>query len=157
MKKLLAGCALAALATSAVHAQETTSSINGAVTAAGAPVANATVSIVHVPSGTRSTALTDSSGYFTATGLRAGGPYTVSVTATGYPTQTVTDIQTVAAQQFDLPIELAAATTEAAPEEIVVTATRLPNARSISQGPATVLNAAQIGRASCRERVWTVV
>ncbi len=40
MKKLLAGCALAALATSAVHAQETTSSIRGSVTADGAPVAN---------------------------------------------------------------------------------------------------------------------
>jgi hypothetical protein len=143
MKKLLAGCALAALATSAVHAQETTSTIRGSVRSAGAAVANATVTIVHVPSGTRSVVTTDNSGVFNANGLRAGGPYTVSVAAAGYPVQTVTDIETVAAQQYDLPIEIAAASADAT-QEVVVTASRLPNARSVSQGPATVLNAAQI-------------
>ncbi|WP_116091722.1 TonB-dependent receptor [Sphingomonas crusticola] len=139
MKKLLAGCALAALATSAVHAQETTSSIRGNVTAQGAPVANATVTILHVPSGTRAVTTTDAAGQFQASGLRAGGPYSVTVTASGYPSYQVTDVETIAAQAFELSVELAGSE-----QEVVITATRLPSARSVSQGPATVLNTRDI-------------
>ena len=146
MKKLLAGCALAALATSAVHAQETTSTIRGSVTAAGAAVANATVTVVHVPSGTRSVVTTDTSGNFTAQGLRIGGPFTVSIVAAGYPETQVTDINTVIGQPYVLPVELSAASAEAGAQEIVVTASRLPSARTVSQGPVTVLGADQISK-----------
>jgi hypothetical protein len=151
MKKLLAGCALAALATSAVHAQETTSTIRGSVRSAGAAVANATVTIVHVPSGTRSVVTTDNSGVFNANGLRAGGPYTVSVAAAGYSNYSVTDINTVAAQPFDLAIELAAAGGDVA-QDVVVTASRLPSARTASQGPATVLTTEQIANVATINR-----
>src|SRR3954463_13937646 len=124
MKKLLAGCALAALATSAVHAQETTSSIQGSVTSEGKPVANATVRVTHVPSGTVSVATTRADGNFTISGLRVGGPYTVAVSAADYADAQVTDIETVVGQPLSLPIELASAG-----QEIVVTAVRLPGAR----------------------------
>ncbi|MGC7532132.1 carboxypeptidase-like regulatory domain-containing protein, partial [Pandoraea pneumonica] len=81
---LLLGVAAAALIVPvAAMAQETTSTIRGSVTAGGAPVAGATVTIVNVPTGTTSTSVTDGSGGFIANGLRPGGPYTVSVTATG--------------------------------------------------------------------------
>jgi hypothetical protein len=150
MKKLLAGCALAALATSAVHAQETTSTIRGSVTSAGAAVANATVTIVHVPTGTRSVVTTDASGVFNANGLRSGGPYTVTVNAAGFSNYQVTDINTVAAQAFDLPVELAGA--GEAVQDVVVTASRLPSARTVSQGPATILNAGQIANVATINR-----
>ena len=146
MKKFLAGCAFAALATSAVYAQETTSTIRGTVSAAGTPLPNATVDILDVGQGTRTTVVTNASGGFTASGLRPGGPYTVTVSAAGYSNFQVTDIQTIVAQAFELPVALnPVATAEAAGGgEIVVTASRLPGARNISQGPATVLNSRQV-------------
>ena len=79
---LFIGAAVAALvAPASVQAQETTSTIRGTVSSGGAPVAGATVEVLNVPSGTRSTLTTDANGNFSATGLRVGGPYTVTVTA----------------------------------------------------------------------------
>ncbi|SFR76778.1 TonB-dependent receptor [Sphingomonas jatrophae] len=150
MRNLFIGCAVAALATSAAYAQETTSTIQGTVTANGAPVAGATIEILNAATGTRTTTTSDASGNFNATGLRAGGGYTVNVNAAGFPNASVTDIETVAGQNFQLPVELTAGG-EAAPE-VVVTAARLPNARSVSQGPATVLNAAQIANVASLNR-----
>jgi hypothetical protein len=143
MRKISLLCATAALVSPvAIYAQETTSTIRGTVTAAGAPVAGAELTIVNVPTGGRSTVTTDENGGFSASGLRPGGPYTVTVNAPGFAQASITDINTVVAQAFELPIELTAA--EADAPEIVVTAARLPGARTVSQGPATVLNAEQI-------------
>ncbi|MEH3106800.1 MAG: carboxypeptidase regulatory-like domain-containing protein [Sphingomonas fennica] len=151
MKKLFAGCAIAAIAVAA-HAQETTSSIRGTVTSAGAPVAGATVTIVNVPSGTRSVATTDASGAFNATGLRVGGPFSVTVAAPGFTGTTVTDIFTVIAQPYELPIELTAETAAGGGEEVVVTASRIQGARTVSQGPATILSAAAIANVASVNR-----
>ena len=140
----LLGCATAVLATSAAHAQETTSSIRGTITATGAPVAGAAVTVTHVPSGTRATATTSESGAFVISGLRPGGPYVVAIAAPGYEPYQVTEIETVVAQAFELPVQLTASAAAGAGNEIVVTAARLPGARTVSQGPATVLTAAQI-------------
>ncbi|MFS0772060.1 carboxypeptidase regulatory-like domain-containing protein [Sphingomonas sp. 1P08PE] len=141
---MLGAAAIALVIPAAVSAQETTSTIRGTVTAAGAPVSGATVTILNVPTGSTTTATTDANGGFTSTGLRPGGPYTVSVDAPGFQGAQVTEIQTVVAQAYDLPIELAAADGSDTGGEIVITASRLPNARSVSQGPATVLSAADI-------------
>ena len=139
----------------AAFAQETTSSIRGTITAGGAPVAGATVVIVNVPSGTTSTVTTDESGSFNAGGLRVGGPYSVTVRAAGYPDTTVTDIQTVVAQAFELPLDLTQASADAGATsggDIVVTASRVANARTVSQGPATVLNAEDIANVASVNR-----
>ena len=62
-------------------AQNTTSGINGVVTGAdGKPVAGARVTIVHVESGSSNSVTTDAEGRYAARGLRAGGPYTVTIT-----------------------------------------------------------------------------
>ncbi|MBJ6120170.1 TonB-dependent receptor [Sphingomonas mollis] len=143
--------AVALVAPAGAMAQETTSSIRGTVTANGTAVAGATVTIVSTTQGTTATSTTDANGSFTATGLRPGGPYTVSVTAPGYTAAQVTEINTIVAQTYELPIELAAEGTGTG-EEIVVTAARLPNARSVSQGPATVLNAADIANIASLNR-----
>lgn len=83
-KKFAGGAAVSAIATAAIiepaGAQTTSSSINGQVTdESGAPVSGATVSILHEPTGTRSTAITSANGNFFDTGLRVGGPYTIEV------------------------------------------------------------------------------
>lgn len=67
---------------SAAFAQETTGGIRGVITdSAGAPVANATVVITHVPSGTSSTVVTGADGGYFARNLRVGGPYIVDATS----------------------------------------------------------------------------
>ncbi len=69
------------LAASAVYAQETTGAIRGQVADAnGSAAAGATVTIVHEPTGTTVTTVSDANGFYSARGLRVGGPYTVSVT-----------------------------------------------------------------------------
>ena len=66
------------LAVSTAFAQNTSSSLSGRVLdATGRPVAGATVEIVHVPSGTSRTVVTDADGRYSAQGLRVGGPFEV--------------------------------------------------------------------------------
>jgi outer membrane receptor for ferrienterochelin and colicin len=134
------------VATPAV-AQETTSSISGTVTAAGAPVSNATVTVVHVPSGTKTTVTTNAAGAYNAAGVRTGGPYTVTVSAKGFANARVTDVFTTIGQTFELPIAL-----EPVGKEIVVTASRVRGARTISSGPATVLTANDISKVASVNR-----
>ena len=67
------------LSTSAM-ADDTSSSIRGnIITANGNAVTDATIVLVHEPSGTRKTLKVNESGAFFAKGLRVGGPYTVVI------------------------------------------------------------------------------
>ncbi|MEG1051617.1 MAG: TonB-dependent receptor, partial [Janthinobacterium sp.] len=73
-----------ALATIPSIAQNTTSSIGGRISSTdGQPAAGATVTIVHTESGSVSNVTTDAEGRYVARGLRAGGPYTITVTKNG--------------------------------------------------------------------------
>ncbi len=138
---LFIGAAVAALiAPAAVQAQETTSTIRGLVTNAGAPVAGANVTVVHVPSGTRSATTTDANGAFTVPGVRVGGPFTVSVNDNAAQ---ITDIFTNIGTPYDLPIDLADLAGDAQ-GDIVVTAAAVARAGNISQGPATILTSEDI-------------
>lgn len=147
MKKLLAGCAFAALATSAVHAQETTSTITGSVTSANGPVAGAAVKVTHVPSGTVSSTVTKGDGTYVVPGLRVGGPFTVTVNAGGFSQYQVTDLNTVVGQPLSVPVVL-----DQAAQEIVVTAARVKGIHTIAGGPANVLTAAQISKVASVNR-----
>ncbi|WP_138379311.1 TonB-dependent receptor [Luteithermobacter gelatinilyticus] len=76
--------ALLSAATLSLEAQavETTSRLQGTVlTPAQSAIADATVTITHLPSGTKKVLTTDSNGHFSAAGLRVGGPYSVLVEA----------------------------------------------------------------------------
>ncbi|HEX7781868.1 MAG TPA: carboxypeptidase regulatory-like domain-containing protein [Sphingobium sp.] len=139
---------VAAFVAPAAHAQETTSSIRGAVSSGGAPIAGATVEITNVATGTKSTAVTGASGAFVANGLRPGGPYTVMVTAPGYTNATVTDINTIVAQTFEVPFDMI----PEGGEEVVVTASRVKGAGSISAGPAHVMTADDISKVASVNR-----
>ncbi|RDJ00147.1 Oar protein [Dyella solisilvae] len=86
--KLLPVAIAALLAASPVLAQDTSSTISGRVLdASGQPVAGATVQIVHEPTGTTKTTVTDASGRYTAQGLRVGGPFDVKVSKDGAQTE----------------------------------------------------------------------
>lgn len=133
----VAAIAVVACSTAAL-AQEVTSSIRGVVTANGAPVSGAKVTVTHVPSGTTNTATTGADGTFATSGLRIGGPFTVKVSASGYSVSSVTDIDLTAGQPLRLPIELA--TTG---NEIVVTAAK-SKAIELSPGPITSISREKI-------------
>lgn len=66
------------------HAQGvTTAAINGSVLDdQGRPVSGVNVTITHVPSGTRVSTTTRANGQYATSGLRVGGPYTVTATPT---------------------------------------------------------------------------
>jgi hypothetical protein len=93
--RYLTGAAALALLAAApgVYAQQTTASVRGVVTdAKGAPVAKAVVSIVEVATGTKASGTTDAQGNFDIAGLKAGGPYTLTVKASGYSDTKIEDI-----------------------------------------------------------------
>lgn len=86
LKFLLTGAvALALAAANAVFGQAiTTSSLTGTVTNnAGQPIVGAALTIQHVPTGSSYTATSRGDGTFVLRGLRPGGPYTVTSSATG--------------------------------------------------------------------------
>ena len=65
------------------NAQQTTAELKGvAIDAAGSPRAGASIEILHVGSGARWTTSTKANGTFHQSGLRPGGPYTVSIVGT---------------------------------------------------------------------------
>ncbi len=121
----------------------TTASISGVVTdAAGAPLANATVIAVHVPSGTRYGSTTRADGRVTIPGMRVGGPYTVTVTHIGFESQAKENIflnlGVAADVQFvmrEVGVQLEAITIEAEPGGIL---------SSERTGAATSVNRATI-------------
>ncbi len=90
------------LAASSALAQNTSSSLSGRVVdAAGKPVAGATVEIVHMPSGSLRTVVTDANGRYAVQGLRVGGPFDVKASGN----------QGEAAEQPDVYLKLAEETT----------------------------------------------
>ena len=72
---------------------DTSSAIRGRISnPQGEAAAGTKVIILHVPSGTSRTVVTNESGSFVASGLRVGGPYKVIVDSDTYNDETVNDV-----------------------------------------------------------------
>ena len=138
--KLAGGVATTALflaMTSAVYAQETTGAIRGQITnEAGEPVGGATVVVTHVPTGTRSTTLTGEDGFYTARGLRVGGPFTVAASAPNYDPETVEAPRVGVGDPLTLDVVMFAEGAAATVEAVTVRASRLAS----TAGPSTRFN-----------------
>lgn len=84
----------------------TTGSVTGVVTAAGKPVASATVIALHVESGSRYAAETRADGHYAISGVRVGGPYRILARRIGMQQQHVDSIfvtlGNAVVQDFDL-------------------------------------------------------
>ncbi|MFM7350427.1 MAG: carboxypeptidase regulatory-like domain-containing protein, partial [Erythrobacter sp.] len=144
LKYLLAASIVSLAATTTIatpaFAQETTSSVRGTVTDdSGNPVAGATVTVTHVPSGTVSTQTTDAEGGFNAAGLRLGGPFSVTVTADGFEAASQEIGYLTAGQAQRISVALAPQC-----QTIVVSGTRLRSAITLATGAASVLSARDI-------------
>jgi hypothetical protein len=104
-KRLLFLVALMLTFSLTLMAQITTSSLAGKVTLnseKGEEVIGATIQAVHVPSGTRYGAVTNAAGRYTIQGMRAGGPYEVSVSYIGYETKTFQKINLLLGETYNL-------------------------------------------------------
>ena len=125
-------------------AQITTSSMAGKVTLddeKGEEVIGATVVAVHEPSGTRYTAVTNTSGRFSINGMRTGGPYEVTVSYIGYQSKTIKGITLQLAETYNLAIWLSEDATQLS--EVVISG-KASKFAAEKTGAATNINSTQI-------------
>jgi len=125
-------------------AQITTSSMAGKVTLDdqnGEEVIGATVIAVHEPSGTRYTAVTNTSGRFAIQGMRSGGPYEVTVSYIGFQPKTLKGITLQLAETYNLAVWLSEDANELS--EIVVSG-KASKFAAEKTGASTNINSAQI-------------
>ncbi|GAA0301980.1 TonB-dependent receptor [Psychrosphaera haliotis] len=81
----LALAVTAALGTATVNAAETSTAVRGTIqTVAGQSVNNATITFLHVPSGSVKEVTVNEEGAYRARGLRVGGPYMVTIASEGF-------------------------------------------------------------------------
>ena len=108
-------------------AQVTTAGLRGSVTGEdGGTLELAEVRLVHEPSKNTKTAYTNAAGEFAFTGLRVGGPYSVTVTFAGFRPAGFSNIFLDAGKVERIPVELRVATEEV----IVVQADATPKTTS---------------------------
>lgn len=95
MKKLLVASLFTVLTVLTSVAQITTSAVSGLVrSTSGEILSGASVVLVHVPSGTRYSGVTNKTGVYSIQGIRPGGPYSISVSYVGYKGLQFDDIST---------------------------------------------------------------
>ena len=141
---LLAIVALFLLSSGNLVAQGVTSGgINGVVTndAAG-PLVGASVTAVHVPSGTTYRTVTREGGVFTIGGMRVGGPYTVTVSLLGHQPGTTEGLDVVLGQSSRLSFILTETAIEL--ETLTVTADQDEVLNSDRTGAATTIPRAEV-------------
>ncbi len=80
--------------------QETTSDIQGLISEGKAGLAGATVTALHVPTGTKYTTTTRKDGRFNIANVRVGGPYTITVTYVGFKEEKQENVFLVLGQTF---------------------------------------------------------
>lgn len=141
--------AAAALIPTLAQAQVTTSTIRGFVqTEAGAPVANANISLVNTETGFARTVTTDGDGGFAVRNLSVTGAYNVEVTAANLRGQRVEGIRLSLGDESLLTFALASENFE---DEIIVVGQRqvvadLATGPNVSFGITTIENAPAINR-----------
>ncbi len=120
-----------------VPAQVTTSGITGTVRGSdGRAVPGAAVKAVHNPTNAQFTATTSPDGRYYFRGLPVGGPYSVTVTAANFGTETATDVTTQLGSDVDVNFALTAGVTTM--EKFVVSSERMA-LDSNAQGAGSVL------------------
>ncbi len=88
-------------------AQETSALLSGSINDdKGNPVPNATVALLHEPTGAKTVVQTNRKGLFSIPNLKAGGPYTIKITFVGYVEQTIDNVNLTLGNNPDLNIGL---------------------------------------------------
>lgn len=132
------------------YSQVTTSNITGIVkSSTGEPLAGATVTITHIPTGTVYKTITSKNGRYYANNIQPGGPYEVEFTYVGYKSEKREDINLNLGETGQFDANLGSSDKELT--GVVVTATRSP--RNVGKGGVEtsigrdkLLNAPTVGR-----------
>lgn len=145
IKALVLGLMLGLVASQGAFAQgSTASALNGRVTdPEGRPIAGATVEILHLPSNTRKTVLTDAQGRYASSNLRVGGPYKVTVTAEGFAGEAQDGVNLLLGEASQINIDLDPAMTTLESIEVVASA-QSDVFRSDNQGSTSNVSREQI-------------
>jgi hypothetical protein len=110
-------------------AQVTTSSISGTVKQTdGDFLSGATITAIHQPTGTKYLTVSKKGGSFTLSGLRPGGPYTISVDYVGYKQKTISDINLALGDDYNANVALQ--TSSSTLTEVVVSAKTSANVKA---------------------------
>ncbi|MBK8837999.1 MAG: TonB-dependent receptor [Hyphomonadaceae bacterium] len=152
LKKLAGGVAFVAVTASltpAAYAQVTTSGVQGTVsTADGAAAGDATVTVEDTRTGLTRTVVTTPTGAFDVRGLNVGGPYTVSISASGQQTTQVNDVFLALGQPTSLSLTFSGSQST---DIVIITATQA-GATPIATGPAATFSLADIENAPLANR-----
>lgn len=89
-------------------AQVTSGSISGTVATAQdkSALPGVTVEAVHLPTGTRYTAISGSNGYYQIPNVRVGGPYRITAALEGFQTRTVDNVDVRLGETASVPLSL---------------------------------------------------
>ena len=136
----------------ATKAQETTSEIQGIVTdSKKAALTGATVTAVHLPTGTKYVTTSRKDGRFNLSNIRIGGPYTITTSFVGYKEEKQEDVYLTLGTAFKADYSLV--NNNANLTEVVVTARRSDKVFSRSRtGSAEVITRQQIDRLPATNR-----
>jgi outer membrane receptor for ferrienterochelin and colicin len=153
MKRLLAGIFILAFAfASTAFGQGITSAgMSGFVTdKQGKPVAGATVTAVHTPTGTKATTVSRPNGQFNLSGLRVGGPYEVSAASAGVNSEPVGGLYLSLEQSADVNLVISSEVVKM--EAFTVAGSRDTLFDSGKMGTGTSLSAADISNVATVRR-----
>ena len=126
-------------------AQETTSTLSGVITdTKGAPVTGASIIVKHEPTGYSSGTQSNSKGIFILPNLKPGGPYTITISFTGFATQTLDNINLSLGNNPDANVSLK--TDDKSLKEVVVTAGRRTAGSGLTVGRTQMNTLPSIGR-----------
>ncbi len=126
-------------------AQETTSQINGVVTDNQKPLAGASITALHQPTGTKYTTLTRSDGRYNLPNLKVGGPYTITVTYVGFQEEKKENVTLLLGQDYQADFALVGQS--AILENVVVRTSRQDKIFNNSRtGSQEIINRTQLER-----------
>jgi outer membrane receptor protein involved in Fe transport len=146
MKKRLLLAMMAGLFCLMGIAQVTSSSITGSVSSdAKVALEGATVTAVHVPSGTRYVTQSGKSGQFTFPNVRVGGPYQITITFTGY--QEKVEKEVFASLGNTANVDVVLMSNESSLQTATVVATRNPILNSKATGASATFGREALNRA----------
>ncbi len=137
---------LTVLTSSFLFAQETTAEIQGIITEQqGSPLAGATITAIHTPTGTKYTTISRKDGRYSLSNVRVGGPYDITVSFVGFKEEKSSDISLLLGQSFKADFSLSPAAGEL--KEVVITAGRSDKIFNKNRtGSSEVINRQQIDR-----------
>ena len=137
-------CLLIANFSSAIS-QETSSTLNGVITdPKGAPITGASIIVQHMPTGYKTGTQTNNKGIFVLPNLKPGGPYTITISYTGFKTETLENINLSLGTNPDADISLKQ--DDKSLQEVVVMGGKRPATAGFTVGKAQLSTLPTLGR-----------